>query len=123
MEGIASEIVDLYPEPVEKVKIDVNYQHVNRLIGVDIPKPIIHEILGALEMDIISDSDDMFTVAVPTNKSDVLREADVIEEILRIYGYNKVPIPEQVKTGLNVAPKPDPNEVKDAVGNYLALAV
>jgi phenylalanyl-tRNA synthetase beta chain len=119
---IASEIVDLYPQPVEKVKIEVNYQHVNRLIGVDIPKALIHKILEALEMDILADSEDAFTVAVPTNKSDVLREADVIEEILRIYGYNKVPIPEQVKTGLNVAPKPDPNEVKDAIGNYLAAS-
>jgi len=117
---IASEIIDLYPEPVQKKEVEVNYQHVSRLIGVDIPNEKIHFILEALEMDVMGKSEEGFVVSVPTNKSDVLREADVIEEILRIYGYNTVPIPEQVKTGLNVAAKPDPNEVRDAIGDYLA---
>jgi phenylalanyl-tRNA synthetase beta chain len=117
---IAGHLVDLYPNPVQKVEINVNYHHVNRLIGIDIPKQEMYEILSALEMDVLREDAESFTVAIPTNKSDVLREADVIEEILRIYGYNKVPIPAQLKTGLNIAQKPDPNEVKDAISNYLA---
>jgi phenylalanyl-tRNA synthetase beta chain len=117
---IASEITDLYPEPVQKTEVTVNYEHVNRLIGIDIPREEIHKILGALEMDLLGQTEEGFIVAIPTNKSDVTREADVIEEILRIYGYNKVPIPSQVKTGLNVAEKPDPNELRDAIGNLLA---
>jgi len=117
---ISSEITDLYPNPVRPVEVEVSYARTNRLIGVDIPKEKIHSILKALEMNIAADDGETFTVAVPTNKSDVTREADVIEEILRIYGYNEVPIPEQVKTGLNIAPQPDPNLLQDKIGDYLA---
>lgn len=117
---IASEIVDIYPDPVKPAEVSVKYSRLNRLIGIDIPKEEVHRILDALEMKILSDGAEAFLVAVPTNKSDVTREADVIEEILRIYGYNKVPIPEQVKTGINIAPKPDPDELRNIVGDYLA---
>ncbi|NBC08793.1 MAG: phenylalanine--tRNA ligase subunit beta [Bacteroidetes bacterium] len=117
---IASEITDLYPDPVSPAHVTVNYQHVNRLIGVEIPKETLHSILAALEMEIVKDSAESFTVAVPTNKTDVTREADVIEEILRIYGYNEVPINEQVRTSLNVAPQPDPNLLRDKIGDLLA---
>ena len=117
---IASEIVDLYPTKIEPKAVEVNYSHVNRLIGVDILKEDIKKILAALEMDIISETDETFTVAVPTNKSDVLREADVIEEILRIYGFNKVPIPTHVNTAVSISPKPDPNQVKNIAGDLLA---
>ncbi|WP_282778722.1 phenylalanine--tRNA ligase subunit beta [Phaeodactylibacter xiamenensis] len=117
---LSSDITDLYPNPVKPVEVKVSYAHTNRLIGIDIPKAKIHSILEALEMKILADDGETFTVAVPTNKSDVTREADVIEEILRIYGYNEVPIPEQVKTGLNIAPQPDPNLLRDKIGDYLA---
>ncbi len=117
---ISSGITDRYPTPVKPVEVKVSYAHTNRLIGIDIPKEKIHSILKALEMNIVADEGEAFTVAVPTNKSDVTREADVIEEILRIYGYNEVPIPERVKTGLNIAPQPDPNLLQDKIGDYLA---
>ncbi|MCB0563475.1 MAG: phenylalanine--tRNA ligase subunit beta [Phaeodactylibacter sp.] len=117
---IASEVVDIYPAPVKPAEVQVNYSHVNRLIGIEIPRETVHSILAALEMKVLSDTAEAFTVAVPTNKSDVTREADVIEEILRIYGYNKVPIPEQVKTGINIAPKPNPDELRNILGDYLA---
>ncbi|MCB0596817.1 MAG: phenylalanine--tRNA ligase subunit beta [Lewinellaceae bacterium] len=117
---IASELVDLYPNPVRPAEVQVKYAHIDRLVGIGIPREVVHSILAALEMEILADGEAAFTVAVPTNKSDVTREADVIEEILRIYGYNKVPIPEQVKTGINIAPKPDPDELRNTVGDYLA---
>ena len=117
---IASAIVDVYPQPIPAAEVLVKYQHISRLIGIEIPKPALHRILAALDMKVLSDSETAFTVAVPTNKSDVTREADVIEEILRIYGYDKVPIPAQVKTGLNIAPKPDPAELRNTIGDYLA---
>ncbi len=116
---IASEIVDLYPNPIEKKKVEVTYAHVNRLIGTDIPKAKVKEILAALEMDIVSEDDSKFTVAVPTNKADVTRPADVIEEILRIYGFNNVPIPEKIQITAAPAPQPDPNVVRNLIGNYL----
>jgi phenylalanyl-tRNA synthetase beta chain len=117
---IASAVVDVYPQPIAPAEVAVNYQHVSRLIGVEIPREELHRILEALEMKILADNERSFVVAVPTNKADVTREADVIEEILRIYGYDKVPIPAQVKTGLNIAPKPDPAEVRNTIGDYLA---
>ncbi|MCB9052530.1 MAG: phenylalanine--tRNA ligase subunit beta [Lewinellaceae bacterium] len=116
---IASEVVDIYPEPANPAQVLVKYAHIDRLIGIPIPREEVHSILEALEMKVLSDSEESFTVSVPTNKSDVTREADVIEEVLRIYGYNKVPIPEQVKTGINIAPKPDPDELRNTVGDYL----
>lgn len=117
---ISSNIVDLYPKPVQPAEVRVRYAHVNRLIGVEIPRETLHSLLEALEMELRSDDGQAFTVAVPTNKTDVTREADVIEEILRIYGYNEVPINEQIRTSLNVAPKPDPTLLQDKIGGLLA---
>ena len=87
---IASEIIDIYPSPIEPAEVKVKYAHITRLIGVEILKEDTHRILDALNMIIIEDNDDYFIVQVPTNKFDVTREADVIEEILRIYGFNQV---------------------------------
>ena len=106
---IASEIVDVYPNPIEPKIIDVSYHHVNRLIGVEIAPKEVHAILEAMEMEIVQSDEEGFSVAVPTNKADVLREADVIEEILRIYGLNKVPIPTQIRTAISLPPQPDPS--------------
>lgn len=117
---IGSELIDLYPHPVKRAEVAVRYAHVSRLIGVEIPKADIHSILQALEMEVVADNETTFTVAVPTNKTDVTREADVIEEILRIYGYNRVPDVGQVKTSLNVAPQPDPALLQDKIGDFLA---
>ena len=105
---VASEIVDIYPEPVQPRQIEVRYERVKTLIGVDITPVEIRTILEAMEMEIIRESDSSFVVSVPTNKSDVIREVDVIEEILRIYGFNKVPISDKLNTSITVSPNPDP---------------
>ena len=117
---IASDVVDIYPEPIQPTQVEVSHAHVSRLIGVDIPKEEIKAILEAMEMALVSETDTHFTVAVPTNKADVTREADVIEEILRIYGFNNVPVPGHIKTAVTIAQSPDPNELKDAIGNLLS---
>lgn len=117
---IASDIVDIYPNPIEKKQITVAYDHVNRLIGTDIPKNEVKAILLALEMDIVAEDDASFTVAVPTNKADVTRPADVIEEILRIYGFNNVPIPEKMTIASNASQQPMPHVVRNMIGDYLA---
>lgn len=117
---IASEIVDVYPNKIVPVQVEVKYAHVNRLIGVEISKEDIQSILDALEMEVVAKTEETFTVAVPTNKSDVTREADVIEEILRIYGFNKVPISTQVKSAITISEKPNPGEVRNVAGDFLA---
>lgn len=116
---IASDIIDIYPEPIRRKHVMLRYDRINRLIGLDIPRQQILSILDALDMPRIAETDTSCTVTVPTNKADVLREADVIEEILRIYGYNNVPIPTQLRTTAAPAPKPDPHAVRHAVSEYL----
>ncbi|MFK7980807.1 MAG: phenylalanine--tRNA ligase subunit beta [Saprospiraceae bacterium] len=117
---IASEIVDIYPTEIKRAEIKVAYRNVERLIGVHIPKAEIRAILEAMEMEILEDGEESFVVAVPTNKADVTREADLIEEILRIYGFNKVPIPTQVKNSVVATKRPSPQELRNVVGDYLS---
>ncbi len=117
---IASEIVDIYPTEIKRAEIKVAYKNVERLIGVAIPKAEIRAILEAMEMEFLEDGDTHFVVAVPTNKADVTREADLIEEILRIYGFNKVPIPTQVKNSVVATKRPSPQELRNTLGDYLS---
>lgn len=117
---IASDIIDLYPNPIEPVQVTVKYADVNTLIGVLIPQSKVHEILDALEMEIVEKNDESFTVKVPTNKADVTRSADVIEEILRIYGLNKVPMSSQIKMSLTYGVHPSKQSIRNTLGDQLA---
>ena len=117
---IASEIVDIYPNPIEPKKIEVQYDYVNRLIGIAISPKEINDILLALGMDIVSKTNEGFTVAVPTNKADVTRPADIVEEVLRVYGLDNVPVPNQIRSSMIERESPDPNEVRNAISDYLA---
>ena len=73
-------------------------------------------------MEIVSETENNFTVAIPTNKADVLREADVIEEILRIYGFNKVPISNQIRSAVTLSEKPDRQKVKNTISELLTAS-
>jgi len=117
---IASEIVDVYPNPIAPAQVEVAYEYVNRLIGTNIPHSEIREILLALGMEIVAGNDDTFTVAVPTNKADVTRPADVVEEILRVYGLGNVPVPTQIRSSMVRNEYPQPGDVRNAIGDYLA---
>jgi phenylalanyl-tRNA synthetase beta chain len=117
---IASEIVDVYPQPVERAVVEVKLRNVKRLTGIDLQAKQLKEIFAALDMEVLKEEKGTFTVTVPTNKSDVTREADVIEEILRIYGYNKVPEKSRMESALAIAPYPDPVALRNQVGDMLA---
>ena len=117
---ISSPLIDLYPQQIEPKQIQVRYQRVNELIGTEIPAERVHAILETMDMHILKHDQDSFTVAVPTNKSDVIREVDVIEEILRIFGFNNVPSPQEITTSMVVAPNPDPNAIRELIGDLLA---
>jgi len=116
---IASEVIDIYPTPIQRAQVTVRFEKVTDLIGMDIPKENIKTILGYLDMNILSETDEAFTVDIPTNKVDVTRDADVIEEILRIYGYNKVETPLTVSSVLSFAPTPNPFKVKNLIADLL----
>jgi len=115
---VASELIDLYPNPIERTKIEVRYSNVRRLIGVDIPTTEIKDILTAMNIDIVDSNDEVMTVAIPTNKVDVTREVDVIEEILRIYGFNRVSIPNQVKSTIGQGKGVSAHTLRQKLGDY-----
>ncbi len=116
---ISSEIKDVYPRPVEKWTIDVSYAHVDRLIGNVLDRNIIKEIVQDLEMEIVEETPDGLKLLVPTFKVDVLREVDVIEEILRIYGYNNVKLENKIHSSVSLRQKPDLEKLQNEISDYL----
>lgn len=117
---ISTELLDIYPTPIQPLEVEVRYQRVRELTGIDISQSEVRAILETMDMTFVADSDEKFTVAVPTNKSDVTREVDVIEEILRIYGFDNVAMPQEITTSLTVAPSPDPHAVRELIGDLLS---
>lgn len=87
---ITSAITDIYPAKIENFKFLVKYQHINRLIGNTLPKNKIFAILDSLEIGVLDETIEGFTVSVPPYRVDVLREVDIIEEIIRIYGFDNI---------------------------------
>ncbi|UKJ08721.1 phenylalanine--tRNA ligase subunit beta [Solitalea lacus] len=116
--SISSEVVDIYPTEVKKAEVEITYKNVHRLIGKQIPAEEIKSILAALNFDILAENIDGLHVGVPTNKVDVTREVDVIEEILRIYGYNNIEIPTILNSSLSFAVKPDREKLQNAVSDF-----
>ena len=116
---IASEITDICSAPIEKFKVELDIKRVNRLIGKEIPADTIRTILGALDIKIEAEEGDLWRVAVPPYRVDVTREADLVEEILRIYGYNNIPVPSHVNSALSYAPKPDRNKLMNLAADFL----
>ncbi len=116
---ISSEITDVYPNPIPRKQVTLLYDRVNRLIGKEITKEEIIFILQSMDFDIISHDDEQLTVGVPTAKYDVYREADVIEEVLRIYGYNNIEIGREQNFTFGNSPKPDPERVAEIAGDFL----
>lgn len=117
---IASAITDIYPNPIEKAAVAIRYQKVNSLIGKALSIETTKHILAALDMTILSEDTEGVVVAVPTNKADVVREADVIEEILRIYGFNNIEMPLQIRSAIVKTEQPDPVKLSSLVANLLA---
>lgn len=118
---ISSELVDVYPNKIENKAIEVKFKNVNRLIGVTIPKEKIYTILENLDITITEKGDEKFKVSVPPYRVDVVQEADVIEEILRIYGLNNIPLTDNAGTSyLADFPAKDINGYKRTLGEMLA---
>jgi len=117
---ISSDIKDVYPNPLPKVKVEAKWKNIDRLIGKSIGKDIIKNILQSLHFQILKENNDALLLEVPACRVDVTREADVIEEILRIYGYNNIEIPERLNSSVSHSPKPDPENLKNSVMDYLS---
>ena len=116
---ISSDITDIYPTPVEDFKFDISFARIDSLIGKKIPEDTVRTILAALEVKILAEKEGVLSVAVPPYRVDVQREADLVEDILRIYGYNNVEIPSRVRSTLSYAPKPDRSKLMNLAADFL----
>ncbi len=116
---VSSEIKDIYPKPIEPWEIQVSYQNIDRLIGKVIDRDIIKKILTDLEIKIDKEKEDGLILLIPTNKVDVTREADVIEEIIRIYGFNNIDFKNQMNISVNIRQKPDREQLQNLIAEHL----
>jgi len=116
---ISSEIVDVYLEEVKPFVVELSLRKINTLIGKEIGKENIETILAALEMKIVSQNDQGYVLHVPVYRVDVQRDVDVIEDILRIYGYNNVEIGDTLKSNLSFGTKPDSYKLQHLISEQL----
>ena len=116
---IASDMVDLYPTPIERATVDLNYARVDALVGQPLPREAMKTALRSLDIEIASESAEGMTLRIPTCKVDVYRECDVVEEIMRIYGYNNIHFEEELNSCLSYSPKPNPRRLQNIVSDLL----
>ena len=117
---IASEIKDNYPAPIADFPVELTYAYVNGLIGKDIPRDTVKRIVSSLEMKIAGETEEGLSLLVPPYRVDVNRPCDVVEDILRIYGYNNVEIPTALKSSLNVKGEYDKsNKLQNLISEQL----
>ncbi len=118
---VASEVTDFYPNPISNFVVPVTYRNINRLIGKTLEKELIKNILVSLDIQITEETEAGFTAIVPPYRVDVTREADVIEEILRIYGFNNIELSEHLGTEyLSDFPEKDIEKLQAKVASLLA---
>ncbi|HEY0031020.1 MAG TPA: phenylalanine--tRNA ligase subunit beta, partial [Bacteroidia bacterium] len=116
---ISSEIIDIYPSPIENFKVPFSFEKCDQMIGKHIDLEIIKNIITSLGIEIEHEGNDALLLSVPPFKVDVQREQDVIEEVLRIYGYNNIEIPTTLNSSLSYAEKPNKEKVQDVISELL----
>lgn len=117
---ISSEISDVYPQKIEQTKVELSFNNVDRLIGEHIERNQISSILQSLDIAILEKTENGLLLEIPSYRVDVTREADVIEELLRIYGYNTVKISDKVYSTLSYSKKPEKEKLIGHISNLLA---
>lgn len=116
---ISSSVSDIYPSPAKPFEVDVTYAGIVRLIGQEIPSTEIKAIILALGIAVTHETAEGLSLRVPAYKVDVTRECDVVEEVLRIYGYNNIQIPTKVNASLAYVAKPNRENVQNTVADML----
>ncbi len=117
---ITSEIVDIYPKKIEDQQVFLNFDNATKLIGEELPKEVIKGILMSLDIKINNVTESGIGMTIPAFRNDVTREADVIEEILRVYGYNNINFGNKLNATVSSSSKFDDHKVSDVIGNQLA---
>lgn len=117
---ITSRIIDIYPQPIADFEVAVKFANIDRLIGKAIGHETIKKILKSLEIKIVREDAEGLLLHVPPYRVDVRREADVIEDILRIYGFNNIEVPAKVNSTLSYTEKPDDFQLKNKIADLLS---
>ena len=117
---ITSEIIDINPTPASHFEFDFSLDRARKLIGKDIAEETFMTILDALDVEVRGREGDVLHVAVPPYRVDVQREADLIEDVLRVYGYNNIEISDHVNSTLSYAPKPNKSRLQNMASDYLS---
>jgi phenylalanyl-tRNA synthetase beta chain len=117
---ITSELTDVYPKKIEDHQVFLNFENTTKLIGEEIPKEIIKEILSSLEIKVHNITETGIGMTIPAYRNDVTREADVIEEILRVYGYNKIKFTQKLNASISGKLPIEDYEVRNKIGDQLA---
>lgn len=116
---ITSDLIDNYPKKIEDFNVFLSFEKVNKLIGEELKKETIKNILASLDIKIISISDAGLGLNIPPYRVDVQREVDVIEEILRVYGYNNIKIPNKINASVSNSSRTEEFKVQNIIANQL----
>jgi len=116
---VASEIIDIYPTAIEDFVFEVDCNRISKLCGVGFAQADIERIVTLLDITILNKEGSKLKIQVPSYRVDVLREADIAEEVLRIYGFNNVPIPEKLNSSITYRPKVDKENLQNMVSDML----
>ena len=116
---ITSEIIDINPTPAQHFEFDFSLERARKLIGKDIAEETFMTILEALDVEVRGREGEVLKVAVPPYRVDVQREADLVEDVLRVYGYNNIEISDHVNSTLSYAPKPDKARLQNVASDFL----
>ena len=117
---ITSEIIDINPTPAQHFEFDFSLERARKLIGKNIEEETFMTILNSLDVEVRGREGEVLHVAVPPYRVDVQREADLIEDVLRVYGYNNIEISDHVNSTLSYAPKPDKSRLQNIASDYLS---
>ena len=116
---ITSDIIDLYPKKIEDFAVFLNYEKAFKLIGQELPKETIKKIVASLDIKVNNSSDAGLGLIIPAYRVDVQREVDVIEEILRVYGYNNINFSNKLSATISNAPRTEDYKVQNIIANQL----
>ncbi|MCB9222972.1 MAG: phenylalanine--tRNA ligase subunit beta [Crocinitomicaceae bacterium] len=117
--GTLGHVVDLYPDLISEKEVVFSPNNCKKLMGVDLPEIEMKKILNELDIQVNAGDKEEWLLTIPEYRVDVTREADVTEEILRIYGFNNVPLPEKLNTSITYHPKPDVEKLQNVVSDLL----
>ena len=117
---ITSDVIDFYPKKIQDFEVRLSFENAEKLIGEEIPKETIKRILASLDIKVNNVTETGLGLTVPAYRNDVQREADIIEEILRVYGYNNVKTTEKLNASISTTSRFEDYKIQNVVGNQLA---